>query len=263
MSLSGFERRLATTWFAFGLFQTALFSLLSWLYHFSSFGNILFFSSVFAWHLGIWTVLFCFRSLFTELDGRPLHKIGLPNVLTLMRLSSLPSMTVIFLMARNRPDLAWPLVIFVSLAFLTDLADGFLARTFHMGTRLGQLIDSSSDYMILFALTLILGFSGVLPLWLLTLILVRLIFQISGSAVLLARAKKPLLETTWLGKASLFALMVLYALEILVFLRWHGLAGSLFLRSIEYFTGALMLVSLFDKAAFFYHRFKNGPDGPT
>ena len=259
MSLSKFERKLALTWLSLGLLQTLIFLVLSTCYHFGVPGNEIFLPLVWVWHTLVWLILSRFRPLFTKLDGTPLTTLGWPNILTLFRLSSLPALTVLFLLARDRHVLAWPLVIFISVVFLTDLADGYLARTFNLGSRLGQLIDSSSDYTILTALTLILGISGVLPTWLLTLVLIRLIFQIVGSLLLFWRAKKPLLETTWLGKASLFALMVLYSLEIMVFLRWHGLAGSVFLKSTEVAAGFIMVISLFDKARFFYRSLKQPP----
>lgn len=259
MSLSKFERKLGLTWIGLGLLQTLIFLFLSTCYRLGAPGNEIFVPAVWAWHGIVWVVLLRFRALFTKLDGTPLTDLGWPNILTLFRLSSLPALTVLFLLARDRHDLAWPLVIFITVVFLTDLADGFLARTFNWGSRLGQLIDSSSDYIILMTLTLILGISGVLPTWLLTLVLVRLIFQIVGSLLLFWRAKKPLLETTWLGKASLFALMVLYALEIMVFLRWHGLAGSVFLQGTEITAGFIMVISLFDKARYFSRSLKKPP----
>ena len=146
------------------------------------------------------------------------------------------------------------LVIFVSVAFLTDLLDGFLARTLKMGTQLGKLLDSSTDYVILFSLTVVLGFSGVLPVYLLVFILIRLGFQVGGVLWIQLAYGRQYVETTFLGKASLFVLMVLFAVEILVFLRLPGWEGYWAINSLEIFSAATMVVSTIDKALFFWRK---------
>jgi len=197
-----------------------------------------------------------FKVAGTDLEGQPLTKVGIPNLLTLFRLTSLPIIALVFLQAREHPSLSLPLVIFVSAAFLTDLLDGFLARTFKMGTQLGKILDSSTDYVILASLSIVLGLTGVLQLYLLVLILVRLGFQIGATYFVLWVFKKQFVETTWLGKASLFVLMVLYAVEILVFLRLPGMENSPWVIGFEIFTAAVMVISTVDKIIFFKRKLR-------
>jgi CDP-diacylglycerol--glycerol-3-phosphate 3-phosphatidyltransferase len=109
--------------------------------------------------------------------------VGIPNLLTLFRLTSLPIIALVFLLTREHPSLSLPLVIFVSAAFLTDLLDGFLARTFQQGTQLGKTLDSTTDYVILASLSIVLGITGVLQGYLLAAILVRLGFQVGASVM--------------------------------------------------------------------------------
>jgi phosphatidylglycerophosphate synthase len=63
--------------------------------------------------------------------------------------------------------------------------------------------------------------------------------------------KKRVAETTFWGKASLFALMLLFGVEILVFLRLPGLEHSLFVVIFELGAAAVMVVSTVDKLLFF------------
>jgi cardiolipin synthase (CMP-forming) len=256
MGLTFFELRVLATLLAFFAVQTVGFAVFQQFYHLPRVWNWAFYLLSAGYHALLWLGLWSVRRRFTTLDGTPLTKLGIPNLLTLFRLTSLPIITLVFLSARTHPSLSVPLVVFVTVAFLTDLLDGFLARTLKMGTQLGKLLDSSTDYTILFSLALILGVSGVLPMYLLVLILVRLLFQAGLVLWTQIAFQKQFVETTWLGKASLFVLMVLFAVEILVFLRLPGWEGHWAITSFEVFTGIVMVVSTVDKALFFRRKLK-------
>ena len=251
MGLTSFQRRLLAVLVAFFAVQTLGFSVFQAFFNLPSPWDWIFYPLTTVYHAILWWGLWSIRGRFTTLDGQPLTKVGLPNLLTLFRLTSLPIITLVFLLARTHNSLSMPLVIFISIAFLTDLLDGFLARSFKMGTQLGKLLDSSTDYVILFSLTVVLGVTGVLPFYLLLLILLRLVFQIGGVLWIQLAFQKQFVETTWLGKASLFVLMVLFAVEIIVFLRLPGWAGHWAISAFELFSAVVMIVSTVDKILFF------------
>lgn len=254
MGLTFFELRVLTVVLAFYAVQTVGFAVFQSFYHLPKPWGWAFYLVTAVYHALVWLGLWSIRRRFLDLEGRPLTKLGLPNLLTLFRLSSLPIIALVFLSARAHPSLQIPLVVFVSVAFLTDLLDGFLARTFGMGTKLGMTLDSSTDYVVLVSLTAVLGLTDVLPLYLLVCILVRLAFQVAAVAWIQVRYHKQFVETTWLGKASLFVLMVLFALEILVFLRLPGLTGHWAVTSFEIFAAVTMVISTLDKLVFFRRR---------
>jgi len=257
MGLTSFERRVLAVLLGFLAVQTLGFAVFQAFYQLPSPWSWAFYPVTIGYHGALWFGLWSIRGHFFGLDGTPLTKLGLPNLLTLFRLTSLPIIALVFLLARTRPSLALPLVIFVSIAFLTDLLDGFLARSFGLGTQLGKLLDSSTDYVILFSLAVVLGLSGVLPLYLLVFILVRLIFQVAGVLWIQIRFQRQWVETTWLGKASLFVLMVLFAVEILVFLRLPGWEGHWAITSLEVFSAGVMVASTVDKAVFFLRKLRS------
>lgn len=256
MTLTPFERRLTTVLLLFLTVQTLGFAVFQAFYNLPAPWNWAFYPLTAAYHTGLWFALMSVRNRFTHLDGAPLTRLGIPNLLTLFRLTSLPIITLVFLLARTHPSLSVPLVIFISVAFLSDLLDGFLARTLKMGTQLGKLLDSSTDYIILFSLAVVLGLSGVLPTYLLVFILVRLAFQIGAVLWVQLSFNKQFVETTWLGKASLFVLMVLFAVEVLVFLRLPGLDGHWAIMALEIFSALVMAISTVDKAVFFWRKLK-------
>ena len=259
MGLTTFQRRLLAVLLAFFAMQTLGFAVFQAFYRLPSPWDWVFYPMTAVYHVILWMGLWSVRGRFTTLEGEPLKRLGWPNLLTLFRLTSLPIITIVFLLARSHPSLSLPLVIFVSVAFLTDLLDGFLARSFKMGTQLGKTLDSTTDYVILFCLTLVLGVTGVLPLYLLLLILLRLLFQIGGVIWIQLVYRRQYVETTWLGKASLFVLMVLFAVEILVFLRLPGWEGHWAITLLEVFSAVVMVVSTIDKTLFF--RRKLAEDG--
>ncbi len=251
MGLTSFERRLLSVLSAFFVLQALGFVIFRNFYQVSAPWDWAFFPLTAGYHAILAVALLSVRKRFTHLDGTPLTRVGLPNLLTLFRLTSLPIIALIFLLARTQPSLSLPLVIFVSLAFFTDLLDGFLARSLKMGTQLGKILDSSTDYTILFSLTVVLGVAEVLPVYLLIAIMVRLLFQMSAVLWIQLAFNKQFVETTWLGKASLFVLMVLFAVEILVFLRLPGWEGHWAITTLEIFSAVTMVISTIDKALFF------------
>jgi len=256
MALNFFELRVLAVLLGFFGVQTVGFAVFQHFYQLPHVWNWAFYVLTAGYHGLLWLGLWSVRARFTHLDGTPMTKLGIPNLLTLFRLTSLPIITLVFLSARTHPSLSVPLVVFVSVAFLTDLLDGFLARTFHLGTELGKLLDSSTDYIILASLTVVLGISGVLPGYLLALILVRLGFQLGAVIWIQLKYQRRFVETTWLGKASLFVLMVLFAVEILVFLRLPGWEGHWAIASLEVFSAGVMVISTIDKAVFFRRKIR-------
>jgi cardiolipin synthase len=251
MTLTRFEIRLLGVVALLGLLQGSVFGAFVYFYQLPLELLWVFLPLHGVYHGALWLALRAIRGDHRALDGTPLSKIGIPNLVTLSRVTSLPVMGALFLLARDRTELASPLVVYIVSAFLTDLLDGFLARNFGWGTHLGKILDSSTDYLLGFVLALMLGITGVLPLWLLGFIVFRLLFQVSGLVWLAVVRKKRVAETTFWGKASLFVLMLLFAVEILVFLRLPGLENTVFVFAFEVVAAAAMVISTVDKLLFF------------
>ncbi|WP_298260042.1 CDP-diacylglycerol--glycerol-3-phosphate 3-phosphatidyltransferase [uncultured Litoreibacter sp.] len=140
---------------------------------------------------------------------------NIPNILTLLRLLAAPGVAVMFLYFQ-RPWADWfALVLFVTAA-LTDWLDGYLARAWKQESKFGAMLDPIADKaMVIIALLVITGFSGMNP-WVLlpsTLIMFREVF-VSGLREFLGDTAGLLKVTNlakWKTTAQMTAIAVLFA----------------------------------------------------
>ena len=142
-------------------------------------------------------------------------KLTLPNILTILRMLAAPGVAIMFLYF-HRPSADWlALTLFVGAA-ITDYFDGYLARLWKQESKFGAMLDPIADKaMVVIALVVITGFSGMNP-WILlpaTLIIFREVF-VSGLREFLGATAK-LLAVTKLAKWKTTAQMV--AIAILFF----------------------------------------------
>jgi cardiolipin synthase (CMP-forming) len=95
-------------------------------------------------------------------------ELNLPNLITLGRLLCVPF--AIWLIADEQYGAAfW---VFVG-AGVSDALDGYIAKHFDRRTRLGALLDPVADKALLTGVYLSLGIVGVLPVWLVVLVVLR------------------------------------------------------------------------------------------
>ncbi|SHF51539.1 CDP-diacylglycerol--glycerol-3-phosphate 3-phosphatidyltransferase [Litoreibacter ascidiaceicola] len=140
---------------------------------------------------------------------------NIPNILTLLRLLAAPGVAVMFLYFQ-RPWADWfALILFVTAA-LTDWIDGYLARAWKQESKFGAMLDPIADKaMVIIALLVITGFSGMNP-WVLlpsTLIMFREVF-VSGLREFLGDTAGLLKVTNlakWKTTAQMTAIAVLFA----------------------------------------------------
>ncbi len=193
-----------------------------------------------------------------EGTGEPLSRVNLPNTLTFGRLSSIPSILYLILQASSWPILP-VLLPLMCVVFATDFVDGIVARRRREVTFVGRYLDSSSDYIMIIAVSIIFLYHHLLPLWLFILIMCRLVLFALGMAILALREGRANPLATFLGKASIFALMVLYVLEVASLFGVPWIGNELVVTIVEYAVAAVVAVSLVDKAVFLARRFRKAP----
>jgi len=210
-----------------------------------------FISILFIFHFLLLFLLLKMKDYFKVIpDGYMLDHINFANLLTMFRLSSLPTICFLFLLSRHY-HINSILLIFTTLAFLTDLFDGYLARKTKQITQMGKMLDSSSDYSVVFVISVVLFTFDLISQWFFLLITFRLVFHAVGMALLFFKHEEIKFETTYLGKAAIFSAMTLYALKILSLLDFHISWYAIFLKYTEYLAGSIVFVSIFDKIIFF------------
>lgn len=99
----------------------------------------------------------------------------IPNALTLVRIV----LILPFAVSLYHGDYRLALLVFLAAA-ITDGFDGFLARQFSWGTRLGAIADPLADKALLITAYLVLTLTAVLPVWLFVLVLGRDLLIVLG-----------------------------------------------------------------------------------
>lgn len=141
--------------------------------------------------------------------------MNLPNKLSLFRIALVPVMLVFYYMA------VWTnLIIFTDylmlapifiIASLTDFADGYIARKYHMVTVFGKFIDPLADKLIVLVALLILNDVQLIPIWVTVVILsrefivtgIRLIAVQEGNVIAASPLGKYKTATTMVGIVSM------------------------------------------------------------
>lgn len=97
--------------------------------------------------------------------------LNLPNLLTFARIAIIP--LVLWLLDRGTPkDCVWAAIVY-SLAAITDLLDGYLARRLNIVSLLGQFLDPLADKLLVMASLVWMVPMGRIPEWAVILLLAR------------------------------------------------------------------------------------------
>jgi cardiolipin synthase len=132
----------------------------------------------------------------------------IPNILSFVRLGLVPVFLVLIILGHD----AWALLTLI-VSSITDFLDGVLARRLNQVTRLGQLLDPAADRLFIFAALIGLAIRGIIPWWLLAVIVGRDVVLLVLGIVLANFGFGPL-PVHHLGKVATFCLF--YALPILM-----------------------------------------------
>ena len=212
-------------------------------------------------HIGLGSALAALHKLFLNTDtGEHLSRVNIANVLSMIRVSSSPTLLWLVLIASEYPVVP-VLVPLAALVFLTDLLDGQISRRTHQTTRIGRYLDSTSDYTVLFIVAVALVAYQLISLWLFVVLMLRFGLQVVGQVVLFVAQKWKIdFRTSFLGKASVFTVMTVFALALLGLLdvlpQWY----TTLLTAAEYVTGAIAVVSLAEKVFLFTVDARNVPE---
>lgn len=135
--------------------------------------------------------------------------MNLPNALSTFRLLLVPVFAGVFF--SGLPDAhRWAALIY-TVAFATDVLDGWIARRYDMITRLGRILDPLADKLMTFTVIVCICLDGVLPMWAAVILFCKEAVMAIGGAVLMKRVRD-VLPSHRLGKASTGTFFVVLAL---------------------------------------------------
>ena len=148
-----------------------------------------------------------------------------PNVLTMGRICAIPFMVILL-------SFEWPepwayvaaLVIFI-MSVVTDIADGHIARSHHQVTDFGKFMDPLADKMLVCSVLICFSWMGLLPAWLVIIIVARE-FAISGFRAVAAEKNVVIAANKWGKIKSQFQynaiITILVMLVSQVCMSWEG-----------------------------------------
>ena len=137
--------------------------------------------------------------------------LTIPNVLSVIRLILLPVFLYLLLVRH-----AWgPSVAILMFGGVSDWADGKIARLVaNQSSRLGELLDPLVDRVYMIAVPVGLALAGVVPWWVVAILLGRDAVLAATLPVLRGRGITAL-PVTYVGKAATFSLMAGFPLVLL------------------------------------------------
>ena len=154
----------------------------------------------------------------------PERVFTVPNAISVARLAGVP----LFLWLVLGPQADWWAIAVLIVAGFSDWLDGKLARAWNQQSQLGQVLDPAADRLYIAATLAALAIRGVIPWWLVALLVAREL--VLGVALLvLRRHSYGPLQVSLVGKAA--TLCLLYAFPLL-FIGEHAGGAALTARVI-------------------------------
>ncbi len=141
----------------------------------------------------------------------------IPNALTIVRFFIVPF--IIYYLVKDEYIVAF---IMLTLSGLTDVLDGTIARKFNFITNFGKLIDPLADKVTQLSILCTLTLKGIIPLWILIVVLLKEAFMVSGASFLYGR--NLVVSSKWYGKAS--TVLFYLAITVSLFIRQFALDYS-------------------------------------
>lgn len=137
--------------------------------------------------------------------------MNLPNVITLARILIIP----FFVMLLVYGYAGWALGVFIVTA-VTDVVDGYLARSRMQRTPLGATLDPLADKLLLTTAFVTLAYLGILPVWMAILVVSRDVIIVFGSLLIHLTSGSLRIVPTKMGKATTTAQVLVVSFGLLV-----------------------------------------------
>lgn len=95
--------------------------------------------------------------------------------------------------------------VLIIVIWLSDLLDGYFARSRNEISELGKIIDPLADKVTVISLVVILLLKGIIPAWYVIITVLRDVL-ILGGGLYLNYKKNTVLQSNWLGKITVFTI---------------------------------------------------------
>ena len=132
-----------------------------------------------------------------------------PNILTIIRFLIIPPivLTIVY-------DDIIVALIFLILSGITDVLDGAIARKYNLVTDFGKLVDPLADKATQTAILITLAVKGLIPFWILAIVIVKEFAMIAGASFLYG--KELVVSSKWYGKLATVLFYVAIAFSLII-----------------------------------------------
>jgi len=145
--------------------------------------------------------------------------------------------------------------------WITDLLDGYLARSRNEISELGKIIDPVADKFAIFMISLILVFKGIIPGWFFIIVILRDLL-ILGGGLYLRYKKHIVLQSNKMGKLAVFIIGLTFLFYFLVnikdfnFISYHSEFTELLLYIMTLLSLVVIVFSIISYMNIFLNKIK-------
>ena len=170
--------------------------------------------------------------------------ITIPNILSMVRICLIPLIVWLYL---GKGDYILT-GIFVIISGLTDIVDGYIARTFHMISDVGKVLDPIADKATQAVVMILLATSFPLMVLPICLMVVKELFMAITGYMIIKKCDV-VLGAHWYGKAATVILTITMALHLI----WHNILPIVSVITISLSSAMILLaLVLYSKRNFGY-----------
>ncbi|HOT58711.1 MAG TPA: CDP-alcohol phosphatidyltransferase family protein [Spirochaetia bacterium] len=199
------------------IFQVVFFAITALVKKFNQMYWAIFIPADILYHALVTYFLFTLRTEFRYSDtNKPLEKINLANLFTLFRISAMPSLLTLIIASKDY-QIKLILLIYVFFVFISDFFDGFISRKLKEITHIGKILDSTSDYLILFVVGVSYLYYHMISMTLFFVLLLRLFTQGFIQIIGLIKTSSFNIRSTIFGKIAVASTMVYFFIVLIKF----------------------------------------------
>ncbi|WIV11449.1 CDP-diacylglycerol--glycerol-3-phosphate 3-phosphatidyltransferase [Proteiniborus sp. MB09-C3] len=132
--------------------------------------------------------------------------MNIPNILTTVRFFLVPIFVIVFYSSLENNVLYAALVF--ALAGVTDVLDGYIARTYHMVTKWGVAMDPLADKLMQLTVLICFTSKSYIPIWVIIVVGIKEMLMVIGALFLYCSVDKTLIPANKFGKIATIAFYV-------------------------------------------------------
>ncbi len=126
--------------------------------------------------------------------------INIPNALTILRILLVPVYLYVYY-SGSENNVLFAGFIFI-LAGISDVLDGYIARKYDLGTKLGVILDPFADKLMIFTILITFARSGIIHMWILMALGIKETIMIIGGGILYLFKGRQVLPSDKFGKTA-------------------------------------------------------------